>query len=416
MEDKRIQSILQDALEEEIPSSEIKLWPAIRASLVAGKNMSVQQGEKMNGTQPRHLQRVALTILMMAVLASLAFITPQGRALAQDILQFFRRAESNTFPLSASQIPSDEIDASTPTAAPPAPLISVSDAELQAGFDAAELASIPQGFNYLGTRVYGNAIQLEYEAQGGGGNLFITQSKEGFLQSDWDKVPADAITSVTIGGSDAEFAQGTFVVYPGETSATWNADAPVLRLRWVKDGIWYEIAKFGDVERIEYLDRERMIALAESLTNNPFPLEVGEVEPQITFDILEPVHLPEGMTFLGASYDPVSRMVSLSYGYSEMDRSILISQQPVNTTESCELCVLVGASAEVERVQTRGTDGEYVIGVWKADDAGNWIWENEPYLQRIRWQENNMAYEILYMGSPEQVTKEDLLVIAESMK
>ena len=269
MDDKKIQSILQDALEEEIPSPEIRLWPGILASLVAGKKTSNQQGEKMNSTQPRRLQRVAYTVLMMAALAAMAFITPQGRAFAQEILQFFSRAESNSFPLSPSQIPGDDPNESIPTAEPPAPLVSVQQAELQAGFDAAELPSIPAGFEYLGARVYGNAIHLEYEAQGGGGNLMITQLKDGFIQSDWDQVPAEAIVPVNIGGLDAEFAQGTFIVPAGATSATWNPDAPILRLRWVKDGIWFEMAKFGDVERIEYLDQEGLIALAESMTYNP---------------------------------------------------------------------------------------------------------------------------------------------------
>ena len=269
MDDKKIQSILQDALEEEIPSSEIRLWPGIRASLVAGKNTSNQQGEKMNSTQPRRLQRVTFTVLLMAVLAAIAFITPQGRAFAQEILQFFSRAESNSFPLSPSQIPGDDPSASVPTAEPPASLVSVQQAELQAGFDTAELPSTPAGFEYLGARVYGNAIHLEYEAQGGGGNLIITQSKDGFIQSDWDQVPTEAIVPVNIGGLDGEFAQGTFVVPAGATSATWNPVASILRLRWVKDGIWFEMAKFGDVERIEYLDREGMIMLAESMTYNP---------------------------------------------------------------------------------------------------------------------------------------------------
>ena len=37
MDNKNIQSILQDALEEEIPSSQVNLWSAVKASLVAGK-------------------------------------------------------------------------------------------------------------------------------------------------------------------------------------------------------------------------------------------------------------------------------------------------------------------------------------------------------------------------------------------
>ena len=53
----------------------------------------------------------------------------------------------------------------------------------------------------------------------------------------------DAIIPVEIGGLVGAYVQGIFVVYPGETSATWNADAPVLRLRWWDDGTWFEITK-----------------------------------------------------------------------------------------------------------------------------------------------------------------------------
>jgi hypothetical protein len=68
---------------------------------------------------------------------------------------------------------------------------------------------------------------------------------------------------------DGEFARGTFVVYAGQTSATWNPNAHILRLRWVKDGIWFEMTKFGDAKAIEYLDQAGLIELAESLAIKP---------------------------------------------------------------------------------------------------------------------------------------------------
>ena len=413
MDSKDIKSILQDAVEQDIPPSQVNLLPAVKASLVAGQ--SFQQGETMNRTRSRRTQRLTLTALAIAALMMFALITPQGRAFAQSILQFFTRAESNTIPLQPEQIvPSTSVEAAT--AMPPSSTLPLPEAEQAAGFDAAELPIIPRGFNYLGARLYGNAISIEYEAQGGGGNLMIMQSREGFTQSDWDQVPDDAVVAVRIGGLDAEYAQGTFVVYGNDTVATWNPDAPILRLRWVKDGIWFQMTKFGDVEPIEYLDRDGMVALAETLTNEPFPLELRDAEEQAGFDVWEPAALPEGMTFLGSSFEPFSKTTSLSYGYSETDRAILIQQQPVSSPEICDLCGVIGASAEVETVQIRDTSGEYVIGVWKADEAGNWTWEYEPFLQRVRWQEDGMAFEILYMGPPEQITKNDLVVIAASMK
>ena len=74
-----------------------------------------------------------------------------------------------------------------------------------------------------------------------------------------------AIVPVKIGEWDVEFAAGTFVVHEGEEAATWNPNAPVLRLRWVKDGVWFEMTKFGDVKAIEYLDQAGLTELAESL-------------------------------------------------------------------------------------------------------------------------------------------------------
>lgn len=270
MDDKKIRSILQDALEEEIPSAKVRLWPAVQASLVAGKHKPVQQGEKMNTVKPQRIPRLALAVSTVVVIALLtvALITPQGRALAQDVLQFFKRAESTTFPVEPSQVTTDDPDPA-PTAEPPAPLISVAEAKAQVGFDVAELSSVPAGFNYLGARLYGNAVNIEYETQGRGGHLSIMQSQQGFIQSDWDKVPADAIVPVKIGALDGEFTRGTFVVYAGETSATWNPDAAILSLRWVKDDVWFEMTKSGDVQVIEYLDQAGMIELAESLAVQP---------------------------------------------------------------------------------------------------------------------------------------------------
>jgi len=272
MDNKKIRSILQDALEEEIPSSQVQLWPAVRASLVAGKYKLVQQGEKMNTVRPHRVPRLTFaisTVVAIALLMTVALATPQGRAFAQNVLQFFRRAESTTFPLQPSQIMTSEPDPSVPTAVPPVPLTSVAEAEARVGFGVAELPFVPDGFNYLGARLYGNAISIEYEAQGGGGNLIIMQSQEGFIQSDWDKVPADAIVPVKIGELDGEFARGTFVVYARETSATWNPDAPILRLRWVKDDVWFEMTKFGNVEAIEYLDQAGLIELVGNLAIKP---------------------------------------------------------------------------------------------------------------------------------------------------
>jgi hypothetical protein len=260
MDKKQVQSILQDALEEKVPSPEVNLWRTVKSNLVAGTNK--QQGANMNTTKPRGVSRLAYATLAVVALLALAFATPQGRAFAQSVIQLFTRAQSESFPVQETALAPDP---SAPTAMPPSPLISVAEAEALAGFDLAELPSVPQGFEYLGARMYGSSVSIEYAVPDGGGNLIQMQSKTGFLQSEWDQVPAEAIVPVKVGGVDAEYAQGTFVLMAGETSATWNSSAPIFRLRWVKDGFWCELTKYGDVASIEYLDMTGLIALAESL-------------------------------------------------------------------------------------------------------------------------------------------------------
>ena len=412
MDEKNIQSILQEALEQEIPSSQVHLWQAVKASLVADKKTN-QQGEPMNSINPRRMWRVAFAVMAATTLLGITLTTPQGRALAQSVLQFFKRAESNVLILPTEQIASPEDAGSISTAEPPTPFMSVPEAEQIAGFDAKELPSVPQGFAFAGAMADENGISIQYEAQGGGGHLLINESTTGFMQSEWDQAPAAAISQVKVGELDAELVQGAYVVYPGETVGRWNPDAAILRLRWIRDGLWIEMAKLGDVERIEYLDQAGLIKLAASLTTNPFPLDSSTAEAQAGFDLWEPVRLPDGMTFLGAAFDPGLKIVSQSFGYTETDRRILIKQQPANTGEACDLCGIVGPSASVQTVQIGDVTGEYALGVWNLTDNGP-IWQDDPYLKTIRWHKDGMAFELLFMGT--EVEKDELIAIAASMR
>lgn len=258
----RFRSALHDVLEVEIPSSEINLWPTVKASLVAGKHTQTQQGHTMNNIKPRFMPRFALAISLVLALLVLFIATPQGRSFAQDVIELFTRTEEAPSQSEDSQIVPLASGETIPTALPPGPLISVAEAEAQVGFEVAELPSAPDGFDYLGVRLYGNNVSMDYMTEGYG-HLIIMQSQGGFYQSEWDSVPADVVVPVKIGEVDGELVQGTFVTYPGETSGTWNSDAAFTRLRWVKDGIWFEIALHGDAHK--HINMSGLIELAESL-------------------------------------------------------------------------------------------------------------------------------------------------------
>jgi hypothetical protein len=268
MSNKKIQSILKDVLEKKVPSSQIDLWPAVKADLVAGNYLN-QQGDKMNTQKSHRSSRLYLAISLSLALLIVLFVTPQGRTFAQSVVEFFTRAESTTYPLEDHQIAQVESEPNTATAEPPMPLISVAEAEAQVGFNISELPFVPEGFEYLGARLYGNHVSIEYQVENGGGHLTIMQSQEGYYQSNWDNVPADAVVPVKVGEYDGEFVQGVFVVYPEETNATWNPDASIMRLRWVANGVWFEITKYGDVHSIEYLDMAELIEIAEYLSIQP---------------------------------------------------------------------------------------------------------------------------------------------------
>jgi len=153
----------------------------------------------------------------------------------------------------------------------------------------------------------------------------------------------------------------------------------------------------------------------QNQVNNPEPArnqEVGDIETLAGFDILEPVTLPQGLSFFGASYDPATQTIIQQFGLSAEEIMLSIRQQPYTNPEACTLCGLVGASAPVETVQIGSIQGEYVEGVWNLTDNGP-VWENTPYLKTLRWQSNGMAFEMIY-GS-EEVNKEDMVAIAESM-
>lgn len=268
MHQKRIQTALQDALEEKVPASKINLWPAIKDQLAVGKQIPLQ-GDKMNNTRIQRIPRYAFALVILVALLSIFLLTPQGKIFAQSVIQLFTQADNP--PLNPQDVPqaANGTGSSLPTALPPAPLVSVSDAEVQIGFSVAALPYSPEGLSFLGARVYNNQVNLEYETANKAGHLIIAQSRGEFNQSDWDFVPPEAVTPVTINGYEGEFVVGTFVLYPGAQQGTWNPDANMLRLRWEKDGILYEITKYGDDESIRYLDQHALIKIAEDLNLNP---------------------------------------------------------------------------------------------------------------------------------------------------
>ena len=197
MDNKKIQSLLQGALEEEIPSAQIELWPVVKASLVAGKHPFFRSGEQMGISKLRRNTRVALATLIIIASLGIAFVTPPGRAFAQRLFQFFIPAQETAFPLPPQPSPVASVDGTAASQPPPtgyATYRTIAEAQSKVDFTIYQLPEDPKGFAFSGVDIQFDmgVVDIHYKATGGG-ELMITESLSGFPQSPWSEVPPGAI-------------------------------------------------------------------------------------------------------------------------------------------------------------------------------------------------------------------------------
>jgi hypothetical protein len=470
MDNKNIQSILQDALEKEIPSSEVDLWQAVKANLVAGK----QHGEKMNNVQPRRIPRAAFALLVIIILLALTFITPQGRAFAQSILRFFVRSESDTLPVPTSE-PMNWVDLTpgvplpTKTPLPPMaifadncgdfgfPTCTVEQIRSKVNFTVKEPANIPEGLYFIGATGGPDNIYLLYYYENQSGSLSITVERWAGAPSPETSLIGTSATveQVQIGDLPGEYFKGSFVYEDGETIATWAPDFGIETLRWVDDGISYTMNYSHPPAALEKVG---MVAMAESMTTEPvvklpmpaptedpyawdpgvyWNLSVPEAEQQSGFKLILPTKMPEILSLVGANYDAKVNIVGVYYrlelpGMLPNSDGIVLHQQVVPNPADCFLCdILIGdyndvreedlnymmvvpPDANLETVQIGTVTGKYVEGVWSGTDCCGWVWEPNPYMKTLRWWADGRAFQLSYMGM--DIEKADMIRIAESMK
>ncbi len=142
-------------------------------------------------------------------------------------------------------------------------------------------------------------------------------------------------------------------------------------------------------------------------------MSIQEVQQQAGFDVFTPSWVPENLEFSGASYDKDNGTVRIFYQYVETN-GLVFRQELIPLSDTCDLCGKVGADAAVQEISINGVYGEYAEGIWKLTDNGP-EWVSDPYLKTMRWQEGGMAFELLYMGPPETLSKDKMIEIAESV-
>jgi hypothetical protein len=469
---KNIQSILRDALEKEVPSSQINLMPAIKSSLVAGN--IIRQGETINTIKPRRIPRAAFVTLIIIILLALALITPPGRAFAHSILQFFVRSQSDAIPMpTAKPMTWVDVTPGVPAATmTPLPLVavfarecgdfgsqtcSVEQIRSKVDFTVKEPANLPEGLYFVGATGGPDSIQISYQYKDLSGSLYITEERwKGNPSPQTDLVGASAkVEQVQIGGLTGEYFTGIFVAADEGNVAHWDPNFfGVETLRWVEDGISYTM---------EYsyppapLGKEGLAALAQSMTTEPvvkqptpvategfyiwnpkdtYNLSVSEAEQLAGFKLLLPTKLPDTLSLVGASYDPENKIVQVFYLLAGTGtEGVSVYQQVVADPADCFLCdIMIGdynkfaknaassksfkeivpSAKNIETVQIGAATGKYIQGVWIGTDCCGWQWDPTPSVKSLFWQQNGRAFELSYFG--ENIDKADMIKIAESIK
>ncbi|MCC6189042.1 MAG: hypothetical protein IT318_08400 [Anaerolineales bacterium] len=258
------------------------------------------------------LRQVALSALVLLALASAILISPGARALAQDILQFFQRSESDTIevrltPISTSPLP-QPTDAPTTAEVPPVltpeenvievtrveptptlegPLtldedfpLTLDEAATEAGFPTRAPTSLPEGFEFRGTRYDANrqAIEQYYVFASHTGEVVTPQFTLIQQPGPFDSLigPSATIDPVTIGDIPGEYVAGGWLYKPSGTQVeadgtivqqfTWERTmVPLQTLRWAKDGFYFEIAFIGSDTHDGFVAQEALVLIAASV-------------------------------------------------------------------------------------------------------------------------------------------------------
>lgn len=234
--------------------------------------------------RPSHLNIATMTnlrsVLALSALIVLFFVllfTPVGSAIANGIVAFFTTTKDESFQVSRDVIvrvtehAESSMAGRTPTPTPTrremgAYADEISKVEQQLGFALKEFSEIPAGLTFSRIVVFNEKGIISIGFKSKDGHLTLKQGLGNFPEDgNFDQVPSYEIQLVMIGEYPGEYVQGDFIVFAGETVATWESDLSIQRLRWREDDRWFEIGAYISPDKVEYLDMYALIILAENL-------------------------------------------------------------------------------------------------------------------------------------------------------
>lgn len=456
MNNEPLQTLLRRLAEEAAPPTDIDLWPKICART---SEISLSGDSRMN--HPSLPRLVAMTVFVIFLLGAILLLTPQGRAWGQNLFQFFSTTEEKSIPIPTEWVmpvpptvtpvptyllPLETVDVATeyPTSTPDSSCTSdearstytcqVQAVEEQAGFDAWELPLDPKGmkFSKISFEPSRASITTEFVVITGGGALSLQQGISQFPEDDWGQVPSDAIEQVSVNGQYAEFVSGAFMIYPDTQAEVWEPGG-LLRLRWQDGERWFSLEKMGDPYPIEWIGKDEMLALAESLVDQR-PVDVAPpVDPEYLksieaaealagFDIPAPTRLPPGYELKRVAW--TDEVVRLFYGPKNSTQNVLFVFMGLTVNHTVEPCTECPPGTD-EAVQIGPWQGWYSRGIFSTGTsiAGQPTptpaWDAEAREWHLKWNTDTLWISLWFSPSSDyggEMNKETIIAIAESMK
>jgi hypothetical protein len=449
MDDKNIKSILQDALENEILSSQVDLWNPVKNRLVVLNHSITQQGVNMNRSRNNRWLVPVFAAVFLALI--ITFSTPQGRVWADKLFFVLKLT-----PYSPTPTP---IPSFTPT---PYTLDNIqsqiSQANGQAGFMMLMPSVLPNGYRFWGAEYlpdkkgtcqwYGYGPQPDPRTNGireFNGDMFLCQShKAPYLGYDSVGTPGPLVTVET--------------VYIGPISGQYTAIENFREyLTWEQDGFYMYIVVYGTTEntldRI-YLSKEELTTVAESMNTfktpqmtatpgttptmeAPLPLtfnSVEEIEKYVGYKLLKPAVLPKNFVFAGATdfMDQGVHHVILDYAYGNAQMGfagLSIEEIPLSAANQLADFRQVYPADAITDIMIGKWPGLYVAGGYKQEEmiygtptpgsSPTPVWLVNSPSHDLTWQTDKLKIRITYWANTfyeGRLELEEMLAIGVGMR
>ncbi len=399
-----------------------------------------------------------LAMLLVFLVGTVFFLTPQGQITAQNLFQLFRRAESDVLPLPTG-LPTEPI---LPTKTPvptqvvgleavmteepsafitPTPKekmeqgtitygLTISEAEELAKFAIRVPKTLPSGYRLTEVTFDSRtrAVQQIYK-------FSPYQSGEMFVLHQEPSQPTDPIgqsaeiDQIQVGDTMVEAVNGSWFSAAGSNQVEWFNDGPFHTYRWQQDGFTFTLEFLvDDTFSPAYLTKDDMQAVVEMVigTRSELPEKVNinnlasveAVEQVAGFQLLAPTLLPEGFVLERAVYEPDNQRAIIIYRPEDTAGSmnhpsliifeILKGDEIPPTTYQDELPPEAIEQVKIGKISGIFQRGAMVDGKYDPSSGLS-----------LHWETNDLSITINYSGSsshPSQLDKTDMIKIAEGLQ